>query len=245
MGMGRFLLLLWSSTVAVDVSCCLLLAMSGAAAAASIPKCIDGEREVLLKFKNTVLDKLDRLSSWGNHTEDCCRDWEGVGCDQATGNVIHIHLSDMSLSAKGGGGKYSTSLSFFELRYLKHLELSYNPDLLTNQSISSLIGNNTVVYLQYLNLTQTGIVGTIPGNLGNTMPALKYLDLAFNSLEGNIPDTLGNMVNLTSLDLASNQLEGRIPEALGNISVLEHLGLGANRLEGEIPPFGTYALCNT
>ncbi|CAH9052158.1 unnamed protein product [Cuscuta epithymum] len=233
--MGR-LSLLWASTeaaaMAVGVSYCLLLAMSGAAAAA-IPKCIDGEREVLLKFKHSVFDGNGELRSWGNRSEDCCRDWVGVRCDDATAHVTHIHLYFKNLSAKVG--MYMTSLPFFELRYLKYLDLSYNPGLLANQSISSLIGNNTMVYLQYLSLNRTGIVGTIPQNFGNTMPALTYLDLSWNSLEGYIPDTLGKMVKLTYLDLASNQLEGRIPEALGNISVLEHLGLRANRLDGEIP----------
>ncbi|CAH9129702.1 unnamed protein product [Cuscuta epithymum] len=260
--MGR-LSLLWASTesaaMAVGVSYCLLLAMSGAAAAAAIPKCIDGEREVLLKFKHSVLDWNGELGSWGYRSEDCCRDWVGVRCDDATGHVTHIDLFDKNLSAKDGG-KYTTSLPFFELRYLNYLDLGFKQDLLANQSISLLIGDNTMVYLQYLNLNQTGYVGTIPENLGNTMPsltyldlslnsltgsipetfgdsmaALKYLDLSANSLEGYIPDTLGNMVKLTHLDLGSNLLKGCIPKALGSMPVLEKLDLGWNRLEGEIP----------
>ncbi|CAH9129706.1 unnamed protein product [Cuscuta epithymum] len=252
------LLLLWASTMAVGVSCCLMLLATSVAS-----KCVDAEREVLLKFKHNVVDENDYLRSWGNHSdEDCCRGWEGVWCDDATGHVIYIELDYRSLSAKDGG-KYSTSLPFFELRYLKHLDLSVNHRLLANQSISSLIGNNTMVYLQYLNLDLTGIVGTIPENFGNTMPAvthldlgsnhlegsipenfgnnlpaLTYLDLIFNLLEGFIPDSLGKMVNLTYLNLQNNRLEGHIPEALGNMSVLEELHLwGNDKLQGEIPKF--------
>ncbi|CAH9052179.1 unnamed protein product [Cuscuta epithymum] len=229
MGMGRFLLV-WASTMAVGASCCLLLlAMSGAAAAA-IPKCIDGDRELLLKFKHSVLDGNGELRSWGNHGEDCCRGWEGVRCDQATGHVTQIDLFDKNLSAKDGG-KYSTSLPFFELRHLKYLDLSDNPDWLTTHNISSLIGNNTMVYLQYLDLSGTGIVDTIPENLGNTMPALTYLDLSYNSLTGSIPKTFGDsMAALTYLDLGWNSLEGYIPDTLGNMVKLTSLDLESNRL---------------
>ncbi|CAH9114848.1 unnamed protein product [Cuscuta epithymum] len=232
MGMGRLLLLPFIEMgIAVGVS--LLLAMSVAS------KCFDGEREVLLKFKRNVLDKEDRLRSWGNHSEDCCRDWEGIRCDDSTGHIIHIDLNRMNLSTKGGdgGSMYSPVLPFFELRYLKYLDLSSNYYLLENQSISSLIGNNTMVSLQHLNLIGCGIVGTIPENLGNKMPALTYLNLSYNHLEGSIPEDLGNdMRALTYLDLSSNRLKGPIPENFGiNKSALSHLDLSRNNLEGSIP----------
>ncbi|CAH9140448.1 unnamed protein product [Cuscuta epithymum] len=220
--MGR-LLLVWSS-IAV-----LVLAIGVAAAS----KCIDGEREVLLRFKHSVLDQQDKLHSWGNHSEDCCRDWKGVRCDDATGHVVHIHLYGMFLSAKDR--MYTTSLPFFELRYLKYLDLGYNHGLLANKSISSLIGNNSMPSLTYLDLFGNDLEGFIPENLGNSMPALTYLDLSENSLQGPIPDTLANMVKLTDLDLEGNELKGHIPETLGSMPVLEYLNLPDNALEGEIP----------
>ncbi|CAH9052205.1 unnamed protein product [Cuscuta epithymum] len=242
--MGGRLLLLRSSSeaaaMAVGVSCCLLVvAMSGAAAAS---KCVDAEREVLLKFKHNVLDEKDKLRSWGNHSdEDCCRSWEGVWCDKATGHVIRIHLFNMSLSAKDGG-KYSNSLPFFELRYLKYLDLSLNNYLLENQSISSMIGNNyngsnSMISLQHLGLRGTGIVGTIPENLVNIMPALTDLDLCGNGLEGFIPESLGKgMPTLANLYLCSNYLQGTIPESFGNgMPALTWLDLSFNKLQGNIP----------
>ncbi|CAH9137007.1 unnamed protein product [Cuscuta epithymum] len=229
--MGKGISLLWPSMemgIAVGVS--LLLAVSVAS------KCFDGEREVLLKFKHNVFDGEDKLRSWGNHSEDCCRDWEGVRCDDATGHVIRIDLTIGGLSAKGGG-KCTTSLPLFELRYLRYLDLSYNDELLLNRSISSLIGNNTMLSLQHLNLAWTGIVGNIPETFGNNMPALTYLDLSDNKLEGSIPKTFGNsMPALTYLDLSHNKLEGSIPETFGNnMPALTYLVLSDNKLQGSIP----------
>ncbi|CAH9052188.1 unnamed protein product [Cuscuta epithymum] len=239
--MGGRLVLLGSSTeaaaIALGMSCLLVVAMSGAAAS----KCFDAEREVLLKFKNSVLDEEGNLSSWGNSSdEDCCRDWYGVGCDDATGHVIDIDLSNMYLSAKDGG-KYGTSLPFFELRYLKYLDLNDNRHLLANQSISSLIGNNyngsSMVSLEQLGLRGTGIVGSIPENFGNIMPALTDLDLCDNGLQGFIPESLANgMPALTFLSLCANNLEGNIPENFGNgMPALTFLDLGFNELHGSIP----------
>ncbi|CAH9129846.1 unnamed protein product [Cuscuta epithymum] len=103
--MGR--LLLHSCTeiaIAVGVSCLLLVMSVGSVAVrvSTTSKCIDGERQALLKFKHNILDEYEYLSSWGNHDENCCCGWAGVGCDNLTGHVIKLDLSGMDLRAKGG-----------------------------------------------------------------------------------------------------------------------------------------------
>ncbi|CAH9133048.1 unnamed protein product [Cuscuta epithymum] len=227
--MGIVLLLM-----AVGVSW-MVLAMSVGAS-----KCIDAEREVLLQFKRNIVDEQDRLHSWGNHNEDCCRGWTGVGCDNLTGHVIKIDLYPVYLpTAKV---RY-TSIPFIdELRYLKYLDLGLISNLLANQSISTLIGSNdnnngSMVSLQHLGLRDTGIVGTIPDNFGSSMPALTHLDLSVNGLQGPIPENFGNcMPALTHLDLSVNGLQGPIPENFGNcMPALTHLDLSANGLQGPIP----------
>ncbi|CAH9139879.1 unnamed protein product [Cuscuta epithymum] len=199
--------------IAAGVSC--LLVMSAASS-----KCIDGEREVLLKFKQTIHGKL---RSWDSQN-DCC-DWKGVGCDNLTGHVVKIDLSGMYLSPK----VRHTTIPFIELQYLKYLDLSSNYNLLENQTISSLIENNnnnnsngnSLVSIQHLSLSQTGIIGTIPGNLGNRLPALTHLNLSMNGLEGSMPENFGNSMSaLTHLDLWGNSLEGAIPHSLFNVSAL-------------------------
>ncbi|KAK9063907.1 hypothetical protein SSX86_017779 [Deinandra increscens subsp. villosa] len=52
--------------------------------------CSEQERQALVKFKHSVRDENGMLSSWGVG-KDCC-EWERVGCDDATGRVISLHL---------------------------------------------------------------------------------------------------------------------------------------------------------
>ena len=83
--------------------------------------CIEREREALLHFKQGVVyDYYGVLSSWGNGEDkrDCCK-WEGVECNNQTGHVIMLDLSNYYLD-----GKIGPSLG--ELKHLKHLNLSYN-----------------------------------------------------------------------------------------------------------------------
>ncbi|KAI8030060.1 Receptor-like protein EIX2 [Camellia lanceoleosa] len=59
-------------------------------------KCIERERQALLKFKDALIDDYGRLSSWGSEEDkkDCC-EWNGVGCNNHTGHVtmLDLHLS--------------------------------------------------------------------------------------------------------------------------------------------------------
>ena len=54
-------------------------------------KCIKSEREALLRFKAGVFDIPGKLSSWVG--EDCCQ-WNGVVCDNESGHVIKLNLSN-------------------------------------------------------------------------------------------------------------------------------------------------------
>ncbi|CAH9133049.1 unnamed protein product [Cuscuta epithymum] len=201
--------------------------------------CIDAEREVLLQFKRNIVDEQDRLHSWGNHNEDCCSGWTGVGCDNLTGHVIKIDLYPVYLpTAKV---RY-TSIPFIdELPYLKYLDLGLIRNLLANQSISTLIGSNnnnrSMVSLQHLSLSYTGIVGTIPDDFGSSMPALTHLDLSANWLQGPVPENFGNsMPALTHLDLSGNGLQCSIhANGFGHMWSLSYLDIGGNFLGGRIP----------
>ena len=102
-------------------------------------KCIQTEREALVSFKAGVNDIPGKLSSWVG--EDCCQ-WKGVVCDNESGHVIMLNLSnpagrhrhfeydEIHPYAIGCSAitrcrrKISSSLIHFE--YLNYLDLSWN-----------------------------------------------------------------------------------------------------------------------
>ena len=55
-------------------------------------KCIQSEREALLRFKAGVIDIPGKLSSWVG--EDCCQSWKGVECNNESGHVTKLNLSN-------------------------------------------------------------------------------------------------------------------------------------------------------
>ncbi|RHN50276.1 putative polygalacturonase [Medicago truncatula] len=60
-------------------------------------KCVETERNALLKFRDVInLKYRDGISSWKG--EECCK-WKGISCD----NFTH-HVTSMELSF-GFGGK--------------------------------------------------------------------------------------------------------------------------------------------
>jgi hypothetical protein len=107
--------------------------------------CFEKERLALLKFKHSVKDYNNRLSSWVG--SDCCK-WFGVSCDGVTRHVINLHLRSKSwdginLNSKHSdffdeefsndvdsldygylAGKLNSALA--ELRYLKYMDVSSN-----------------------------------------------------------------------------------------------------------------------
>ena len=85
-----------------------------------------------------------------------------------------------------------------------------------------------------LDLSQNGLRGTIPSELGQ-LTNLEFLFLFENNLSGTIPPELGNLTYLIVLGLGGNELSERIPSELGNLTYLEVLHLRGNKLIGEIP----------
>ena len=86
-----------------------------------------------------------------------------------------------------------------------------------------------------LDLTENGLHGTLPSDLGN-LTNLTTLYLSHNSLIGSIPPDLGNLTSLEFAQLRGNQLSGPIPSELANLASVRQLDLSDNLLSGSIPP---------
>ncbi|KAL7595939.1 hypothetical protein Lser_V15G29223 [Lactuca serriola] len=173
-------------------------------------KCLDKERHALLLFKAGLQDPDGHLSSWTAEEDDCCS-WFGVMCNNQTGHVTGLDISNHGLVGE-------ISYSLLNLIYLNHLNLSYNS---FHGAIPTFIGSMT--RLKYLNLGQNGFHGTVPGSIGS-LTKLEHLCLFNNSLYGTIPPEFGNLTNLKVLDLNSvGRCRFENLEWLSSLSHLERL----------------------
>ena len=83
-----------------------------------------------------------------------------------------------------------------------------------------------------IDLSNLGLVGTIPEEIGIGLEAIEDLTLYNNDLFGTIPPSLMTLPNLFYVDLGSNYLVGSIPPIS---TTLQYLYLNTNRLTGRLP----------
>ncbi|KAK4342578.1 hypothetical protein RND71_038394 [Anisodus tanguticus] len=186
---------------------CLLIFLSHKSTAIGFPsasgnatiKCIQKERQILLRLKQHLEDDFDLLSSWGSeeNKRDCCK-WREVKCNNHTGHVVALDLPRDSdnIAYKPLRGKVGPSLLEFE--HLNYLDLSDNEFLGT--PIPKFIGS--LSSLQYLNLSATGFFGLAPDQLGN-LSNLRTLDLSRNySLSINNLEWISRISSLRYISLS-------------------------------------------
>ncbi|XP_023742072.1 receptor-like protein EIX2 [Lactuca sativa] len=175
-------------------------------------KCLDMERHALLLFKAPLQDPDGSLSTWRPNEHDCCQ-WKGVTCNNQTGHVTELDISDYNLR-----GEISHSL--LNLSYLNFLDLSYNSFCGT---IPAFFGS--MARLRDLKLNSNNLNGTVPKSIGS-LTKLRYLDLSYNSFYGTIPPEFGNLTNLQYLYLG---VVGRCRvenlQWLSHLSHLQQLGM--------------------
>ena len=168
--------------------------------------CNEKEKHALLRFKQALSDPANRLSSW-SMDEDCCR-WEAVRCNNVTGRVVELQLSDPYVDSDNTnftlGGEISPTL--LELEFLSYLDLSLNG--FGGRTIPSFLGS--MGSLRYLDLSSAGFGGVVPHQLGN-LSTLRYLNLGYNS-----------GLYVENLDWISH------------LSFLKYLGLGSVDLHREV-----------
>ncbi|KAJ4729751.1 Leucine-rich repeat receptor protein kinase [Melia azedarach] len=204
-------------------------ANSGVAAEAD-RKCMDTERQALLKFKQGVVDDCGYLSSWGNDEsrKDCCK-WRGVQCSNRTGHVIMLDLKY----------KVDPVCPNRPLREFSSLQELYLFDNKLDGSFPENFEQPSPLIL--LNLDSNQLWGSLPDL--SVFPYLTSLDVSDNRLNGTVSEGLGQLSNLEFLDLFGNSLEGTITEAhLSNLSKLTYMdfsfsSLALNFSSNWLPPF--------
>lgn len=233
--MPRFLAILTAIAV---------VAISGHAPPAASTAAAD--RAALLSFSSGV---HGNLSDWGSPAAAMCN-WTGVRCDNRSGRVTGLLLSNSNLA--GVISPAIANLSMLEKLYLdgNHLaggvppelggmsrlrELSLHYNLLGGQ-IPEALGRLTSV--TYLTLDGNGLAGDIPEAVFCNCSGLTFIGMSGNSLTGGIPlrPRCRGLPALRQLSLFGNALSGVIPPALSNCTALRWLLLQDNSLSGELPP---------
>ncbi|XP_031121048.1 receptor-like protein EIX1 [Ipomoea triloba] len=195
---------------------------------------IEVERVALLRFKDSLIDRSNRLSSWTGL--DCCT-WEGVSCGSVTGHVWKLDLHNPVTVTftydeddwSRGLSNYSNnclrgeiSHSLINLTFLNYLDLSMNN--FSEIQIPEFLGS--FKSLRYLNLSNSGFVGNIPSQLGN-LSRLEYLHLGRASAET-------EFYSLTANDLVTNNLDW-----LASLSSLKSLDMSTVFIQQSENLFGT------
>ncbi|EOA29812.1 hypothetical protein CARUB_v10012906mg [Capsella rubella] len=197
--------------------------------------CRSDQRDAILEFKNEFqsMDQVSYFDSYPPKTDswekdsDCCY-WDGITCDEKSGDIIEVDLSFSSLS-----GQLSSKSSLFRLQHL-HFVTKIN---LSNNDfvgpIPSSLGNFSS--LTTLDVSRNHFSGKIPSWIGN-LSHLTSLDFSHNSLVGEIPSSLAYLSNLTSINLSYNDFDGKLPSSIENLSSLAIFRLSRNNFFGELPP---------
>ncbi|KAH6755124.1 hypothetical protein C2S53_017888 [Perilla frutescens var. hirtella] len=205
--------------------------------AAEVLRCVEQEREALLRFKEGLVDDSGLLSSWGSEASkmECCK-WKGVVCSN-TNTAAHVmslllgfNDSDY-LYFQPLGGKISDAL--LELHHLTNLDLSGNQ---FDDQFPEFIGS--MKQLKHLNLQECFFNVTVPPQLGN-LTNLQTLDLSLNSFwsESDNLNWLSHLSLLTRLDLSfsfdlshTNWLQQIL-----KLRSLQELYLDGSNIAGAIP----------
>ncbi|KAJ4829264.1 hypothetical protein Tsubulata_050383 [Turnera subulata] len=171
-----------------------------------------------------------KSEGWKLDGSDCCL-WDGIECDDITGNVIGLDLSSSCLY-----GSINSSSSLFQLLHLRTLNLAYNH--FNHSHIPSAFGH--LQNLVHLNLSYSWFSGTIPSSISN-LSKLSSLDLSTYyrfqlKTNSDFKILLTKLGNLQVLHLDRVDMSSTVPnDILAISSSLVSLSLVACNLQGEFP----------
>ncbi|KAK4567065.1 hypothetical protein RGQ29_003057 [Quercus rubra] len=218
-----------------------LLSLVSAGSFSSVqPLCHDDESFALLQFKESLIinqstSAYSKISSWMAQSSDCCT-WDGIQCDQITGHVISLDLSNSSIY-----GSINSSSCLFQLVHLQKLNLSFN-----NFNHSEIpVGVGRLSKLTYLNLAYSGFSGEIPAEILQLSKLVSLL-LYSNPLKlhkSGLKSIAEKLTNLEELVLSEVDISSTVPSILANLSSLTTIFLKDCGLHGEFPT-GIFQLPN-
>lgn len=211
------------------------------------PSCHEDEKLALLQFKESFIIRTSastyegaypKVLQWKSgqteNTSNCCS-WDGVKCDEQTGNVIGLDLSSSCLF-----GFINSSSTLFGLRHLRSLSLADND--FNYSEIPPAIAH--LPRLTNLDLSSSRFSGQVPIEISK-LSMLSHLDLSLNSDPSNrkflqlknpsLKTLLLNLSRIEILNLGQVHLSSQVPEILANFTSLSVLVLDECELYGSIP----------
>ncbi|CAH1452533.1 unnamed protein product [Lactuca virosa] len=191
-------------------------------------KCLDKEIHALLLFKAPLKDPDGGLSTWTADEHDCCK-WKGITCNNQTGHVTKLEISNSGLV-----GEISHSL--LNLSYLNHLDLSINS---FHGNIPIFIGSMT--QLIYLDLSDNSFYGTIPPEFEN-LTNLQHLQLSYvGRCRVEKIEWLSNLSHLEKLELDGISLakQNHWVDVILSLPKLSYLSLEGCELSQVMYPYSS------
>ncbi|KAL3733192.1 hypothetical protein ACJRO7_022680 [Eucalyptus globulus] len=205
--------------------------------------CRPVQSDALLQFNDSLNAETDtdsncdpKMTTWKNGL-DCCS-WDGVTCDNVTGNIIDLDLSYSCLQ-----GTLHSNSSLFALRHLQSLNLAFN-----NFSSSPILPELSVfAELRHLNFSHSDFSGLVPIEI-SFLSKLVLLDLSYNyKTSGNfevlkIENTafkilVQNLTELMELNLDFMDMSAVSLSSFMNLSSsLTFFSASDCTLKGELPP---------
>lgn len=183
------------------------------------------DSDVLLKFKEGLIDSTGGLSGWQQGKSPCngktsVSAWSGVICTHE-GRVLGLQLEGMNLSGK------------LDLAILANLPTLRVLSFANNNFDGSMPELNMVTNLRAAFFSRNKFSGDIPADAFAGMGNIKRIHLDNNKFTGSIPKSLAELPKLSELRLDGNQFQGEIPNLHQN--TLQLLNVSNNALEGKIP----------
>ncbi|XP_052198404.1 receptor-like protein Cf-9 [Diospyros lotus] len=227
-------------------------------------RCSAEQSSALLEFKSYFSLSPPALScrrpppteSWKEGT-DCCSLWDGITCDNETGQVVGI---DLSCSGLEGNIPPNTTV-FHHFPHLQELYLVHN--YFGSSRIPSSFGH--LSRLTDLDLGMSGFSGEIPKELSyltqlmhlylddnyglrfkktgfqllvQNLTKIRDLHLSSINISSAVPISLLNLTSSITLVLDGCELHGQLPDGVFNLPYLEKLFVGDNSLlTGNFPKF--------